>query len=218
MPRSQHERGGHPRPQRDVRGIRRARARTGAGRDRRARERPRRLAQAARRARARPNPARTSSSWRTRSPQSRRRTASTPAGVGGTRTAPGMRSASSRRSHADGDRVRMSRLRRADRRRGSQTGSPTTRPALPLPRPRRSLVGRHRLHLKHDESLPVGGAHSPLARPARAGSDDLGLEAGRARTGVVEDRFSPKWQPHTREQNAAILERLGLTGEFWRLP
>jgi hypothetical protein len=31
------------------------------------------------------------------------------------------------------------------------------------------------------------------------------------------DRFSPTWQPHTREQNAAILERLGLTGEFWRL-
>jgi hypothetical protein len=32
------------------------------------------------------------------------------------------------------------------------------------------------------------------------------------------DRFSPDWRPHTREQNAAILESLGLTGEFWRLP
>jgi hypothetical protein len=31
------------------------------------------------------------------------------------------------------------------------------------------------------------------------------------------DRLSPEWTPHTREQNQAILERLGLTGEFWRL-
>ena len=32
------------------------------------------------------------------------------------------------------------------------------------------------------------------------------------------DRLSPGWQPHTRDQNQAILERLGLIGEFWRLP
>ena len=32
------------------------------------------------------------------------------------------------------------------------------------------------------------------------------------------DRLSPEWTPHTREQNMQILERLGLTGEFWRLP
>ena len=32
-----------------------------------------------------------------------------------------------------------------------------------------------------------------------------------------DDRLSPDWQPHTREQNQAILDRLGLTGEFWRL-
>jgi hypothetical protein len=32
------------------------------------------------------------------------------------------------------------------------------------------------------------------------------------------DRLSPDWQPHTREQNQAILDRLGLAGEFWRLP
>jgi hypothetical protein len=32
------------------------------------------------------------------------------------------------------------------------------------------------------------------------------------------DRLAPGWRPHTREQNAAILERLGLAGEFWRLP
>ena len=31
------------------------------------------------------------------------------------------------------------------------------------------------------------------------------------------DRLDPDWRPHTREQNQAILERVGLTGEFWRL-
>ena len=31
------------------------------------------------------------------------------------------------------------------------------------------------------------------------------------------DRLSPDWQPHSREQNQAILDRLGLTGQFWRL-
>lgn len=31
------------------------------------------------------------------------------------------------------------------------------------------------------------------------------------------DRLAPDWQPHTREANQAILDRLGLLGEFWRL-
>ena len=32
------------------------------------------------------------------------------------------------------------------------------------------------------------------------------------------DRLAPDWTPHSREQNQAILERLGLTGELWTLP
>jgi hypothetical protein len=32
------------------------------------------------------------------------------------------------------------------------------------------------------------------------------------------DRLDPNWQPHTRKQNQSILDRLGLTGDFWRLP
>ena len=32
------------------------------------------------------------------------------------------------------------------------------------------------------------------------------------------DRLDPHWRPHTREENQAILDDLGLTGEFWRLP
>jgi hypothetical protein len=32
------------------------------------------------------------------------------------------------------------------------------------------------------------------------------------------DRLALDWRPHTREQNQAILDGIGLTGEFWRLP
>jgi hypothetical protein len=31
------------------------------------------------------------------------------------------------------------------------------------------------------------------------------------------DRISPDWRPHTREQNQAILDGVGLTGSFWSL-
>ena len=31
------------------------------------------------------------------------------------------------------------------------------------------------------------------------------------------DRLAPDWRPHTREQNQAILDRIGLTDPFWRL-
>jgi hypothetical protein len=31
------------------------------------------------------------------------------------------------------------------------------------------------------------------------------------------DRLVPDWRPHTVEQNQAILDRVGLTGDFWRL-
>jgi hypothetical protein len=30
-------------------------------------------------------------------------------------------------------------------------------------------------------------------------------------------RLSPDWRPRTREENQAILDRLGLTGPFWSL-
>ena len=32
------------------------------------------------------------------------------------------------------------------------------------------------------------------------------------------DRLAADWTPHTREQNQAILARVGLTGDFWSLP
>jgi hypothetical protein len=33
-----------------------------------------------------------------------------------------------------------------------------------------------------------------------------------------DDRLAADWRPHTREQNMAILARLGLVGDFWTLP
>ena len=32
-----------------------------------------------------------------------------------------------------------------------------------------------------------------------------------------DDRLSADWRPHTRDGNQAILDRLGLAGDFWRL-
>ena len=32
------------------------------------------------------------------------------------------------------------------------------------------------------------------------------------------DRLDPAWRPRTRAENQAILDGVGLTGEFWRLP
>ena len=32
------------------------------------------------------------------------------------------------------------------------------------------------------------------------------------------DRLDPAWRPHTREQNQAILGRVGLTTAAWQLP
>ena len=31
------------------------------------------------------------------------------------------------------------------------------------------------------------------------------------------DRLAPDWRPRTRDESQAILERVGLTGVFWRL-
>ena len=33
-----------------------------------------------------------------------------------------------------------------------------------------------------------------------------------------DTRLASDWRPRTRDENQAILERLGLTGSFWTLP
>jgi hypothetical protein len=32
------------------------------------------------------------------------------------------------------------------------------------------------------------------------------------------DRLDPDWRPRTRDESQAILDGVGLAGEFWRLP
>jgi hypothetical protein len=31
-------------------------------------------------------------------------------------------------------------------------------------------------------------------------------------------RLDPEWRPRTRDESQAILDEVGLRGEFWRLP
>jgi hypothetical protein len=31
------------------------------------------------------------------------------------------------------------------------------------------------------------------------------------------DRVAPTWQPHSRQQNQALLDQIGLTDTFWQL-
>src|SRR5262249_44215626 len=83
------------------------------------------------------------------------------------------------------DRDVVPRLRRAARGRGARPAAGRRIAPLPLSRPGGAVVGRHRLHLKRDESLPVGGAHRPLARRQGARSDDSDREARGARAGLV---------------------------------
>ena len=105
--------------------------------------------------------------------------------AGGTPTAPGTRSGSAcarrRRSH----RSSCPDCGEASRSRSAAGSRRRRRASLPLSRPGRALVGRHRLHLKHDESLPVGRAHRTMARDEDPGRDDPRPEAVRSRARLV---------------------------------
>jgi hypothetical protein len=59
--------------------------------------------------------------------------------------------------------------------------------------------------LRSEEEAPGDGATVPIATLAALARDWYG------------DRLQPDWRPRTPEQSQAILERHGLTGEFWRL-
>ncbi len=56
------------------------------------------------------------------------------------------------------------------------------------------------------DAQPKAGATIPVAKLV-----DLAFAWWR-------DRLDPDWRPHTRGQNQAILDGLGLTGPFWQLP
>ena len=59
--------------------------------------------------------------------------------------------------------------------------------------------------LRSEEDVPDGGASVPIATLAALARDWYG------------DRLDPGWRPRPLEQSQAILDRYGLTGEFWRL-
>ena len=67
------------------------------------------------------------------------------------------------------------------------------------------LVFRSEAHVDSWLAGRSPGAMIPIAKIAELGVAWWG------------DRIAPDWRPHTREQNQAILEGLGLTGSFWRL-
>ena len=84
--------------------------------------------------------------------------------------------------------------------------------ARPLRRPGAALVGRHRLHLKHDGLPPVGGA------PRRAGSTRRGGSRARPSTAAQlnelarrwwRTRLDPDWRPRTRRRVAGDPRRAG---------
>ena len=61
-------------------------------------------------------------------------------------------------------------------------------------------------------------AHVKTWLASRPGGATISIKTVAAlATAWWSDRLAPDWQPHTREQNQAILDRLGLTDDFWRL-
>ncbi len=52
----------------------------------------------------------------------------------------------------------------------------------------------------------------------RAGATLTAIQLCDLAHGWWGDRLDPDWRPHTRDQNQAILEGVGLTDAFWLLP
>lgn len=67
------------------------------------------------------------------------------------------------------------------------------------------LVFRSEAHVDRWLAGREGGATIPIAKLAQLANAWWG------------DRLAPEWRPRTREENQAILDRLRLTGPFWRL-
>jgi hypothetical protein len=67
------------------------------------------------------------------------------------------------------------------------------------------LLFRSEAHVDRWLAGRLKGAHIPITKLAELAA------------AWWADRLSPDWEPHTREHNQAILDRLGLRGAFWRL-
>lgn len=61
------------------------------------------------------------------------------------------------------------------------------------------------------------GEHVARWRPAHRGTEISSAQLCALAHAWWADRLSPDWRPHTRAQNQAILDELGLVGDFWSL-
>lgn len=61
-------------------------------------------------------------------------------------------------------------------------------------------------------------AHVDSWLAGRAGGTTISItKLAELATAWWSDRVAPDWHPRSRDQNQAILDELGLVGEFWRL-
>ena len=90
-------------------------------------------------------------------------------------------------------------------------------PGLPRPRPRRRVVGRHRLHLRHHAPLPVGRARHALAGRPPVGRDHERDYRLRPRARMVGHAPRPGLAAAHARGEPGHPDRLGLVGRFWRL-
>ena len=98
---------------------------------------------------------------------------------------------------------------------------PRRRRALPRRRAGRRVVGRHRLHLSDHAALPVGGDRRLVAQHdrSRGGVVDESRSCTQLAAALVRRPPGPRLAPARQSaQSQAILETVGLTGPFWRLP
>jgi len=56
------------------------------------------------------------------------------------------------------------------------------------------------------------------SRGLKAGATISSAKLGELAEAWWSDRLADDWRPRTRAESQAILDRLGLTGEFWQLP
>jgi hypothetical protein len=59
---------------------------------------------------------------------------------------------------------------------------------------------------RSEEDVPGGGATVPIEQLAELARRWYG------------DRLDPAWRPRTAAESQGILDAVGLTGDFWRLP
>ena len=110
------------------------------------------------------------------------------------------------------DRRRARPARRDDHRPGHHARPGRRRRRLPRARPRRATGGTTSASPERRCGSSGPGRRSPRA------SWSTCRRCARSRGAGTATAWTPDWRPRTREQSQAILDAVGLTGDFWRLP